>query len=393
MTMKEYSPFEPGKPVSPGMFVGREGQITEFDRYLRQTHYGKAQAAFLVGDKGLGKTSLARFIARIGESKHGLLTVHTFLSGVPTLEKMAEVVFEKIAQRAKEENVYEKVKGFFGDKVEEVGAFGINVKFKASDQDLSNLVSSFAESLIGFIDSIKHERSGLMIILDDVNGIVNSGEFANWFKRMWDQMSVNYEQFPVFFLLIGLPEKRVQLFNQQESLMRIFQILEIERLTDEEIEQFYTDRFDDAGITADEEAMDQMVRHCSGLPVMMQEIGDAVFWNDTDNHISRLDAFKGIADASERIGKKYLDPTFYDAVRSPRYKSIIEKIGGELHFEFTKKDVVGALTESEKKVFNNFLTRLKGLGILTQPTELPRGAYRFTNRLYLVYLFLKAHKQ
>jgi hypothetical protein len=336
---------------------------------------------------------LARFVARIGETKHGLLSIHTFLSGVPTLEKMAEVIFEKIAQRAKEENLYEKVKVFFGNKVEEVGAFGINVKFKASDNDLSNLVSSFAESLVGFIDSIRHERSGLIIILDDVNGIVNSGEFANWFKRMWDQMSVTYEQFPVFFLLIGLPEKRAQLFKQQESLMRIFQVLEIERLNDAEIERFYADRFEEAGITVDPTAMKVMVRNCSGLPVMMQEIGDAVFWADNDNHITAADAFRGVTEASERIGKKYLDPTFYDTVRSERYKSIIEKIGQELHYEFTKKEIVGGLTESEKKVFDNFLKKLKDLGILTQPPELPRGAYRFTNRLYLIYLFLKANKQ
>jgi ABC-type oligopeptide transport system ATPase subunit len=391
--MKEYSPFEPGKPVSPGMFVGREGQIEEINRYLQQTKYGKAQSAFLIGDRGVGKTSLARFIARIAETNHGLLSVHTFLSGVPTLEKMTQNVFGEIAKKAKKENFYDDVKGFFGDKVEEIGLFGVNVKFRASDQELTDLVASFPESLLGLIEAIKNERSGLLIILDDINGIVDSGEFANWFKSMWDRVSVTFDKFPVFFLLIGLPEKRDQLFKQQESLMRIFQILEIERLTDLEIKSFYVDRFEEAGVTAEPEALDVMVDFCSGLPVMMQEIGDAVFWRDSDNHISISDAFEGVDEASERIGKKYLDPTFYNAVRSERYKSIIHKIGKNLSFDFTRQEIQQKLTENEKKVFNNFLRKLKELGILTQPPELPRGAYRFTNRLYLVYLILKSEEK
>ncbi|MEM6269996.1 MAG: ATP-binding protein [Bacteroidota bacterium] len=389
--MKEYSPFEPGKPVSPGMFVGRESQITEVDRYLRQVQYGKPQSLFLIGDCGVGKTSLAGFISRLAESNRHLLSVHTFLSGVHSLEGIIQQVFTELAKKARSENLYDKVSSLFGDRIEEVGLFGVNVKFKPNQDQLSALVSDFPEAIAAFHEKIKHHKSGILIILDDINGAISSGEFANWFKSMWDRVNVSSAGFPVFFLLIGLPEKRDLLFKQPPSLMRIFQILEIGRLTDEEIIQFYQNRFEEAGMELEEAAMRLMVGFCSGLPIMMPEIGDAVFWQTNSGIITERDAQNGILDASERIGKKYLDPKFYNVVRSERYRSIIGKIGQHLAFDFTKREIESGLTEEEKRVFGNLLRKLRELGILTQPPELPRGSYRFTNRLYLTYLYMKSH--
>ncbi len=59
----------------------------------------------------------------------------------------------------------------------------------------------------------------------------------------------------------------------------------------------------------------------------MHEIGDAVFWKDEDGIISENDAMSGIFDAADRIGKKYLDPKVYRAIRSERYRSILRKLG------------------------------------------------------------------
>ena len=37
---------------------------------------------------------------------------------------------------------------------------------------------------------------------------------------------------------------------------------------------------------------------------MMQEIGDATFWKDTDEYIDNNDALSGIIEAGNRIGLK-----------------------------------------------------------------------------------------
>lgn len=388
--MKENSPFQPGMPVSPGMFVGRENQIREINRYLKQTVYGRQQSVFLIGDRGLGKTSLASFIMHYAEREYNLLGVHTFLGGVSSLDGLVQKVFEGLLKRSEKESWSKKVRKFFGKNVEEVGLFGVNLKFTPSPNKLGALVNDFPDALRTFLTEIKKERSGLVIILDDINGAMDSGDFANWFKSFSDRVAVEFDNFPVCFLLIGLPYKRDMLFQQQPSLMRIFQILEIERLSNSEIEQFYTQAFSDLSMEVEKDAMTQMVTYCSGLPVMMQEIGDAVFWEDVDQVVDIADALYGTLEASERIGKKYLTPKFYNAVRSERYKSIIDKIGQNFKMEFTKKEIEKDLTDDEKRVFHNFLRKMKDLEIISQPSELPRGAYRFVNQLYLVYILQKS---
>ena len=46
------------------------------------------------------------------------------------------------------------------------------------------------------------------------------------------------------------------------------------------------------------------------------------------------------------------------------------------------------LDEDERKVFDNLLRRLRELGIVEQDVEGGRGAYRFVNELYPLYIIL-----
>ena len=48
------------------------------------------------------------------------------------------------------------------------------------------------------------------------------------------------------------------------------------------------------------------------------------------------------------------------------------------------------LDDEEKKVFDNLLRLLRELGIVEQDVEAGRGAYRFVNELYPLYIFLES---
>jgi hypothetical protein len=375
------------------MFVGREPQIAEIDRYLKQVRAGRQQNVFMIGDRGLGKTSLASFIVQYAESRYNLLGVHAFLGGIGSLDDVVKKVFDELLKRVEKETWAQKVRGLFGKNIEEVGLFGISVKFNPPADKLSALRKDFPQAITHFQRLIREEKQGMVIVLDDINGTLDNEGFANWFKSMTDKVAVSNPDFPVLFVLIGLPEKRDQLFAQQPSLMRIFQIMEIERLHDDEVSSFYTRAFADANIQVSQGALNSMIASASGLPILMQEIGDAVFWADRDGFVDEIDVLQGILDASERIGKKYLDPTFFNAVRSPRYRSIIRKIGKLLKPDFTKSEVEAELSAEEKRVLSNFIQKMRHLGIISPDHEAPRGHYRFVNRLNPVYLHLEANRR
>ena len=49
------------------------------------------------------------------------------------------------------------------------------------------------------------------------------------------------------------------------------------------------------------------------------------------------------------------------------------------------------LSVNEKKVFDNFLKKMRDLGVIRPNVEAGRGSYRFLNELYRIYIALESH--
>jgi hypothetical protein len=390
MNEKEYSPFTPGSPVPADLFVGRSGQITEVIRYIKQSRSGKQENIFLTADRGIGKSSLAAFIRQYVSDQENILAIHVFLGRVETLEELVRQIFDQLLKTSKGQKWFVNIAKFFGKYIQQVGLFGISVNFSPQEKDLKKVVSNFPEALYNLVDKIKSEKDALFIALDDINGLADKIEFANWYKSFVDEVATRYQNFPVSIMLIGLPEKKNRLATLQPSLMRIFRVVEIDTLSNKEVEDFLIKAFTRADIQLKPEALKLMVKYSSGLPLLMQEIGDATFWIESKKVIEKQAALKGIIEAASRIGQKYLDPKVYLTLRSERYRPILRKLGKPLSRYFTKAQIESRLNDKEKGVFHNFLRRLRELGIIELDLEKGRGAYRFINELYPVYIWLES---
>jgi len=391
--MKENSPFTPGNPVPVELFVGRTNQINEILKYVRQTSFGKQENVFLSGERGIGKSSLAAFLRYWVTNKENFLGIHVFSGGVLSLEELIRRIFDQLLKEVKEQTWFEDISKFFGRYIKEVGLFGISVSFNPPEKDLKELVRNFPEALENIMEKIKAEKKGLFIVLDDINGLSKTPEFANWYKSFVDEVATHYTRFPVFIMPIGLPEIRDTLSKHEPSLMRIFRAVNIEKLSDKEVETFLRRAFEKVNVKVEFKAMEIMVKFSSGLPLLMHEIGDAIFWEDGDGIISEKDTLRGVLAAAERIGTKYLDPKVYRAIRSERYRSILRKLGKtSISRNFRRKDVEEKLNESEKRVFNNFLRKMRDLGIIISNVEKGRGNYSFVNEIYPIYIWMESEK-
>jgi hypothetical protein len=54
--------------------------------------------------------------------------------------------------------------------------------------------------------------------------------------------------------------------------------------------------------------------------------------------------------------------------------------------------VEASLNESEKRIFHNFLRRIRELGVIEPDIEKGRGAYRFVNELYPIYIRMESQR-
>ncbi len=123
--MKEYSPFTPGVPVPIEFFTGRIPELTKILETAGKSVTSKSlERIFIIGERGIGKSSLCRMALAISEERHGVLGLHVYLGGVTSLEEMVRRIFERLLQKSRDTKWFDAVKNFLGDHIRKVGIFG-----------------------------------------------------------------------------------------------------------------------------------------------------------------------------------------------------------------------------------------------------------------------------
>ena len=388
---KEYSPFTPGMPVPPEFFVGRENEIKQMIESIAKSAEMKSlERIFVLGERGIGKSSLCRLAMAIAEDRHQILGIHVFLGGVTSLEEMVRRIFERLLQESREKIWFQNVRDFLGNHIKEVGLFGVSLQFEASKQDLAKAVSDFAPVLRNLLERLGSQKKGFMLVLDDLNGLATEPRFAHWLKSTIDEIATSRASLPLTLVLVGLPERRRQLIESQPSLDRIFSLINIDRFNEEETIQFYEKAFGKVNVKVEKDAMQLLWRFSGGYPAFLHEIGDAVFKVDEDGSIDEQDANIGVMLAAQVIGVKYIEPKVLDAIKSDRYRGILKKIADPPQKIFLKDELRKRLSQTEVKVLDNFLQKMKQLGVLRQPPEAERGIYEFVSELYPVFFWLQS---
>lgn len=413
------SPFTPGKPVQPEYFVSRIKEIQNLEtlgidsksislplearerikgiqrleRAARQTALGKNENVFIIGRYGNGKSSLALFVRYLAEKEYSLIGSYCFLGGVKNLEDMMGVIFQRLLQDCKDKSLFDKLRGLFSGYIKGLTIFGVGVEFTKDKEKLRTLVNNFIPILRKVWDEIRESgKKGLILILDDLNGLSDNPQFSPFLKSFVDELATSRKSLPIFLVLVGLPERLADLIKHQPSVARIFDVVDLSRMSEVESREFFESMFNRKNITVANKALSLMAKLSGGFPMLMHEIGDAVFWQDKDNHISEKDAKLGIMEAAKIVGKKYISTQISMELRNKTYASIMHKISKmPVGATFKLQDILMKITDKEQKNLDNFLKRSKGLGIIEDSKD--RDEYRFVNPLYHLYVWYEVQNR
>ncbi len=239
----ESSLFTPGQPVPIEFFVGRVQEIERLRSLVQAAARGKFKIGFVTGERGIGKTSLVSFVRHLSEKDDRVAGAHVFLGGAKDVPDMIRRTLDRLLKENVEKPWYGKLKDFFGKRIEEVGLFGISVQLKLTQNDLQQLMHEFVPTIRRLLSQLKGERKAFLLILDDINGLADSAEFANWLKSTVDEIATGPEGLNLCLLIVGLEERRQGLLALQPSLDRVFDLTEIRPWDAEETGQFYTETF------------------------------------------------------------------------------------------------------------------------------------------------------
>ena len=175
------------------------------------------------------------------------------------------------------------------------------------------------------------------------------------------------------------------LTKHQQSINRIFDIIDLFPMTEEESREFFNKMFGSKNISVDPASLSLMYRCSGGFPMLMHEVGDAIFWSDNDNVIDQNDIMDGVKEATKIVGRKYLSPQINRALKGQSYRYFLKTISkSELGEKFQRQDILSNISKSKQKNVDTFLRRMKELGVIKDTTV--RGEYKFVNLLYYLYI-------
>ena len=396
-TEKGASPFYPGQPVPIEYFSGRQELIQRMQRTINQVSHGKQQAVFISGEYGIGKTSLANYINFLSEEHYQLFGIHLLCGGINNLNDLSIRLIEAIIKSGYKKNTFDIIRGMLSKYIGEQELFGIKIhldKLKEDSEQNSRNILPILKELFKKITSGDNKIRGLLLILDEINGIASNPDFAYFIKSLIDENAISKDPLPLFLILCGVDERRKQLIHSHQPIERIFDIIEVTPMNDKEVEEFYKKAFQSVGITIENFVLPFLIRYSGGYPKLMHIIGDNVFWIDEDNTITIEDAVDGLFAAANEFGRKFIDSQVIDALKSRNYQSILKKLADNLAdnniMYFKKSEIEIALNDSEKKIFHNFLQKMKKLNVLKEGSI--RGEYVFCNEMIRLYLALSVIK-
>jgi len=140
-----YNPFKPNSPVYTGMFAGRLSETDRIDEILNQTKLGNPSYILIIGERGIGKSSLllvanhfAKGMLTWQHQKHNFLTVQVSVNDDTSLIDLARKINTSInreLEKSESAIAFCKKTWLFLQKFEIAGT-----KYRAEKQDQNTTV-------------------------------------------------------------------------------------------------------------------------------------------------------------------------------------------------------------------------------------------------------------
>ncbi len=304
------------------------------------------------------------------------------------IQLILETIFKEVDKTKKGKIIIEK----FFKSINEIKLPGVGISLEKKQDFVRDVKNNFSEFLLNISSSLK-DYDGIFLIIDDINGLSKTSEFPNWYKGLSETIDFSDRKVPIAFTLVSYRDNFNKLTQHNPSFSRIFHIIEIDYLDDEDIKTFFIENFEKNNIKfKDEKPLQEMIYYSWGMPLAMQQIGEEIFWNIKDGIITEEVVLKGILNAAIEIGKKQIS-LILDLIEDDNYDNILFKLGKYKLIKFKKEDIIPLLSKVENEILDDFLAQMKELNILEPVGRKINDIYTFTNRLYFVYFLIKANIQ
>lgn len=388
------NPFKPNVPVNPYCFHGRINELRTVNKILLQAKGGSPSNLLILGERGIGKTSLLIYlnvlstgkVSNIQNDKFNFLTIQFSLDRNATLvhliKKINNELTKKVSENKPLREALEKIWGF----VKKIEFKGIKYDNTTIDVQEDELIDLLTNSLVDTVKKLVNENGfdAVLILVDEADN-AKKAQLGILVKNISEKLII--EGCPkLIFCLAGLPNLKQNLFEDHPSSVRTFEIIELGILDKEAINRIIEDAIKEANkqnkeeIKIAEQAKNSILKYSEGYPHFVQQIGWSSFDLlplDVDIITNELvsKAFFSNNGALHKIGLSYYNHFYWEEIKEDQYRDVLNILADIGFNKWVNKPEIAKQFKGNASTLTNALRALTERGIIKKDVT-KRGFYR-----------------
>lgn len=291
--------FSPAAPIDEkGLFAGRTAQL----RQVIDTIHQRGQHAIIFGERGLGKTSLAKMLSSFLQT--ATVAPHVVCDGTDNYSTLWRKIFSEIE--------VSKRTGRARLRTEPANDF-----YGAADTLPAEITPDVVRRMLSTLGS----QVLLVVIIDEFDRLADAGVrglFADTIKMLSDYAV------PATLVLVGVADTVDELIVEHQSVERALVQIRMPRMADEESEEVVRTGLARVGMAIDRDAVEHLAFLSQGFPHYTQLLAlnscrEAIDSGDRRISLAHVDAaiVKTLALAQQTIRNAY-----HKATTAPRRESL-----------------------------------------------------------------------
>jgi len=300
----EYNPFNPNGIVPSNLFAGRAKYCLSILKKLLETKNGRPSSFFLYGERGIGKSALARLLGDVASSADKELYELKFLVSYYPVEpgQSLHSVIESSLNNLTDSmpaswltKMGERLGHLFKNGKFSIGAFGASASLEPTEGGGEPKIAAVRDQAISILVNVlntlkeaEEKRDGILIIIDEMQNLTDMNLAASMLRGILS--SLEFKNLGhVSFLLLGLDQAFDAFMSGDISARRNFDPIRLDVMPPEEAVQVLTKGFEKVRLRWEEGALKSNIHVTGGYPHSIQVVGHHLVSADNDGFIDQAD--------------------------------------------------------------------------------------------------------
>lgn len=377
------NPFSPFGPANPVQFAGRSVEVAELTTRLDSTIAGIPQHSAIMGERGIGKTSILRKFEQIAYDKNCIVCRVDLHPGIRDLEQLLLNLHEELRRACigyygSLGRQFENIRNFLETYSVTIPVVGGGIE-RARQVSLE---TSFRDRLLTIWSKVKERSSAVAVMIDEAERLTEIDGALEYLRNTYSRLGENHA---LYCLMIsgktGLFQKVTEAFSPLE---RFFQPITLLPFTEAEITDVIDKATSQSGIVFDGQVKREIITDSEGQPYVVQVFGYCL--HDAAVSAGAQTVTKALLQSTRPRIQQMLQTQLFDRRilegigRSRQKLRIVRSLARARQDAFSFKEVEKITGVRKKHGLGVYLTQLVESGCLRKDAS--TGQYCFFMRIF-----------